>query len=136
MIRYRLTRKDDLEVHELRRTYCNENTHGIRNYDLPTTSISSSPSSSKENMKHMQFIAIWNNEGKERLSQNDPNWLEGLQHDNLKEYGATEAVNRLADRQNRTHSSPLNHLAHRGRNLHFCIKTQTTRSKSAFNKKM
>lgn len=32
-----------------------------------------------KNMKHKQFIPDWNNEGKQRLLQNIPNWFEGLQ---------------------------------------------------------
>ena len=35
----------------------------------------------KTNMKHMQLIAIWNNEGKQQLLQNNPFWLESLQNE-------------------------------------------------------
>eukprot|EP00983_Pelagomonas_calceolata_P050604 1142052-Pelagomonas_calceolata.AAC.1 len=51
-------------------------------------------------MKHMQLIAIWNNEGKQRLFQSDPNWLEGLRHEISQGMWYHRSSPQLADRHN------------------------------------
>eukprot|EP00983_Pelagomonas_calceolata_P073482 1152156-Pelagomonas_calceolata.AAC.1 len=51
-------------------------------------------------MKHMQFITTWNNEGKQRLFRNDPNWLKGLQHEIPQGIWCHRSSRQLADRQN------------------------------------
>eukprot|EP00983_Pelagomonas_calceolata_P016915 532438-Pelagomonas_calceolata.AAC.1 len=48
---------------------------------IQPTQVHLPPTPPEKNMKHMQLIAISNNEGKQRRFQNEPNWLEGLHHE-------------------------------------------------------
>ena len=52
----------------------------------------------------------------------------------LKEYGAKQAI--YSPQIDKTHPSPLKHLAHGERDLHFCIMTLATYLKSALNKEI
>eukprot|EP00983_Pelagomonas_calceolata_P084912 1156452-Pelagomonas_calceolata.AAC.2 len=61
-----------------------------------TTQVHLPLTPTENNMKHMRLIVIWSNE---RLFQNDPYWLEGLQHEIPRGMWCHRSSRQLADRQ-------------------------------------